>query len=45
VAAKLARFSIGADTVAFPPGGVVIRNVPTGFDTITLTILQSPDAR
>ena len=38
-------YTVGADTAGSSAGVTVNPNVPSGFDTITLSIPQAPDAR
>ena len=37
-------YTVGADTAGSSPGVTIVNGVPTGFDTVTLTLPISPDA-
>lgn len=38
-------YTVGTDTASSSPGVTVNPNVPTGFDTVTLSIPRSPDSK
>ena len=38
-------YNVGADTGSSSPGVTIVNGVPSGFDTITLTVPQAPDAK
>ena len=38
-------YTVGTDTSSSSPGVTIVNGVPTGFDTVTLTLTQAPDVK